>query len=127
MIDYIGVQPAGWLKVVLKLEVNCERTKQKAMSTVCCLSGVQSVDVKEGKLTVIGEIDAFIIVKKLKKICYTEIITVGPAKEPEKKNPEPEPKPPPPVICQYIPPCPPPYYHNFNGCGDENLHGCVIS
>lgn len=48
------------------------------------------MDVKEGKLTVVGEIDAFMIVKKLKKICYTEIITVGPAKEPEKK---PEPKP----------------------------------
>ncbi|KAH0937823.1 hypothetical protein HID58_005284 [Brassica napus] len=110
-------------KAVLKLDVCCERTKQKAMSTVCCLSGVQSVDVKEGKLTVVGEIDAFIIVKKLKKICYTEIITVGPAKEPEKK-PEPKPDPKPlQVICHYVPTCSPPYYHNFNGCDGENPHG----
>ncbi|WZY75993.1 hypothetical protein YC2023_022377 [Brassica napus] len=87
------------------------------------LRGVQSVDVKEGKLTVVGEIDAFIIVKKLKKICYTEIITVGPAKEPEKK-PEPKPDPKPlQVICHYVPTCSPPYYHNFNGCDGENPHG----
>ncbi|ESQ43237.1 hypothetical protein EUTSA_v10015053mg [Eutrema salsugineum] len=113
-------------KAVLKLDVNCERTKKKAMRTVCCLSGVESIDVKDGKLTVIGEIDAYMIVKKLKKICYTEIITVGPAKEPEKK-PETKPEPKPPVIWPYIPPpCPPPYYHYY-GCGDENPNACVIS
>lgn len=43
------------------------------------------MDVKEGKLMVVGEIDVFIIVKKLKKICYIEIIIVGLVKEFEKK------------------------------------------
>uniref|UniRef100_A0A1J3GK45 HMA domain-containing protein n=1 Tax=Noccaea caerulescens TaxID=107243 RepID=A0A1J3GK45_NOCCA len=111
-------------KAVLKLDACCEKTKQKAMATVCRLSGVNSVDVKEGNLTVTGEIDVFMIVKKLKKICYTEIITVGPAKEPEKK-PESKPEQKPEVICHFNPPCPP--YSHFNGCVYENPNACVIS
>ncbi|XP_039036834.1 uncharacterized protein LOC120173843 [Hibiscus syriacus] len=49
--------------------------------------GVDSiaVDVKEQKLTVIGEMDTVAIAKKLKKIGKVEIVTVGPAKE-EKKD-----------------------------------------
>lgn len=75
------------------------------------------MEVKEGKLTVIGEMDAYVIVKKLKKICCTEIISIGPViKEPEKKNPEPKkPEPEPYVIHHYTPPCPP-YYCFENGC-----------
>lgn len=91
--------------------------------------GVHSVDVKEDKLTVTGEIDAYMIVKKLKKICYTEIISVGPVKESEKKKPDEPKKPEPPklpdVICHYVP-SHPPYYYHFNGCADENPHACVI-
>ncbi|CAL9243277.1 unnamed protein product, partial [Arabidopsis halleri] len=115
--------------VVLKLDVHCERTKKKAMSTVCCFSGVNSVDMKDGKLTVTGEIDAYMIVKKLKKICHTEFISVGPVKEPEKKKPDDPKKPetkPPDVIYHCVPPCPP-YYHNFNGCYNEDPNACVIS
>ncbi|XP_023633269.1 heavy metal-associated isoprenylated plant protein 12 [Capsella rubella] len=115
---------------VLKLGLCCEKTKKKAMSTVCGLSGVNAVDVKDGKLTVTGEIDAYIVVKKLKKVCFTEIISVGPVKEPEKKPPEPkkpdEPKPPE-VICHYVPsPCPPPYYPYYR-CGNDDPNACVTS
>ncbi|MCL7032431.1 hypothetical protein MKW94_023370 [Papaver nudicaule] len=62
------------------------------MKSVSGLSGVDSVsiDMKEKKLTVIGDVDAILVVKKLRRHCHTAIISVGPAKEPEKKKEEPK-------------------------------------
>lgn len=85
------------------------------------------MEVKDGKLTVKGEIDAYIIVKKLKKICHIEIISVGPEKKPDEKKPDekkPDDKKLPDVI--YVPPCPP-YYNHFNGYYNEDPNACVIS
>ena len=44
------------------------------------------MDMKEQKLTVIGAVDPVTIVSKLRKFWRTEIFSVGPAKEPEKKE-----------------------------------------
>lgn len=45
------------------------------------------MDMKERKLTVVGEIDPVIVVGKLRKNWpSTHILSVGPAKEPEKKK-----------------------------------------
>ncbi|KAK8686578.1 hypothetical protein V6N13_125602 [Hibiscus sabdariffa] len=62
------------------------------MKRVCSLSGVESVsfDAKDQTLTVVGDIDPVKAVGKLKKLCRTEIVSVGPANEPEKKKEEPK-------------------------------------
>ncbi|KAJ0028591.1 hypothetical protein Pint_36255 [Pistacia integerrima] len=79
------------MKVVFKLQPLDDKMKQKVMKRVCGLPGIDSiaVDMNNNKLTVIGEnFDPVSIVKKLRKLCFTEIVSVGPAKEPEKKKEE---------------------------------------
>lgn len=52
------------------------------------LTGIEtiSIEMKDKKLTVISDVDPIALVNKLKKLCHTELLTVGPAKEPEKKE-----------------------------------------
>jgi len=83
-------------------------------------------------MTVIGDIDPVCIVAKLRKLCGTEIVTVGPAKEPEKKKDEPPKKPegdqkkdPEPVAYLAYHPHMHPYY--YVSCVEDNHNACVIS
>lgn len=45
-----------------------------------------SMDMKERKLTVVGTVDPIVVVSKLRKAWRAELLSVGPAKEPEKKE-----------------------------------------
>ncbi|XP_060211859.1 heavy metal-associated isoprenylated plant protein 12-like [Lycium barbarum] len=80
------------MKVVLKLEYLDEKVKQKVMKKVSVAEGVDSIsiDSKDKKLTVTGNVDPVELVSKVQKLCHTEILSVGPAKEPEKKKDEPK-------------------------------------
>ncbi|KAK3010203.1 hypothetical protein RJ639_011954 [Escallonia herrerae] len=75
-------------KFILKLDLHDEKDKRKAMKTVSTLAGIDSIsmDMKERKLTVVGTVDPVGVVSKLRKFWPTDIISVGPAKEPEKKE-----------------------------------------
>ncbi|XP_021764872.1 heavy metal-associated isoprenylated plant protein 39-like [Chenopodium quinoa] len=74
-------------KLVLQLDVHNDlNCKQKAINLVSSILGIDSIsmDMKEKKLTVVGEMDPVDVMKKLRKKYSAKIISVGPAKEPEK-------------------------------------------
>ncbi|XP_026458531.1 heavy metal-associated isoprenylated plant protein 39-like [Papaver somniferum] len=79
-------------KIIVSLDLQDDGCKQKVMKSVSGISGVDlvSIDMKDKKLTVIGDVDAILIVKKLRRHCHVRIDFVGPAKEPEKKKEEPK-------------------------------------
>ncbi|XP_074586803.1 heavy metal-associated isoprenylated plant protein 2-like [Curcuma longa] len=87
-------------KIVLKVIITCEKCKVCVMRTVAKFDGVTSValDVEKSTVTIVGTVDAVLIVKALRKAKKpAEIVTVG--KPDEKKDEEKE------KSCKDLPPC----------------------
>jgi hypothetical protein len=80
------------------------------------------MDMKDKKLTVIGDIDPVDVVSKLRKLCHTEILSVGPAKEEKKKE---EPKKDDKKTGPMVNPNPYMTYHYVRSA-EEDPNACVI-
>lgn len=73
-------------KVVLKVDVNDDKLRQKVMRAVSALLGIQSisVNIKEKELTVMGNIDPVKLAMTLRTRSFsTEILMVRLAEEPK--------------------------------------------
>ncbi|KAK3020217.1 hypothetical protein RJ639_046849 [Escallonia herrerae] len=115
-------------------------TKGMAVSADQLSQGIESlsIDMKEKKLTVIGDVDPIDVVSKLRKYWRTDILSVGPAKEPEKKKDEVKKddgkkKDPNEQMAELIKACNAYNAHHqhqqyyYVQCAEENPNACVIS
>ncbi|KAL9685312.1 hypothetical protein QQ045_022760 [Rhodiola kirilowii] len=74
-------------KLVLKIDMPDDGAKRKAMKTVAGYPGIDSIsiDMKEQKLTIIGTVDPTKVVSRLRKYWTTELVSVGPVKDPKEE------------------------------------------
>ncbi|KAK6149458.1 hypothetical protein DH2020_016983 [Rehmannia glutinosa] len=98
------------LKIVIKVPLQSEKDKSKAMQIAVAMEGVMSVSIgkENNRVEVIGEgVDSVCLAKSLrKKFRFADIVSVGEVKPPKPSDPWPSPSPP----RSFPPPCQPFYY-----------------
>ncbi|KAL3741024.1 hypothetical protein ACJRO7_022186 [Eucalyptus globulus] len=69
-------------KIVLKVQMNCQKCRTKALQTITEADGVNSAAFEgEDKVVVVGGVDAVPLVNRLrKKVGPTQIISLGEGK-----------------------------------------------
>jgi len=126
-------------KIVVRVDINCEKCKRRAMETIAGVEGVDSiaVDVNKSEITVIGDADPVNLTESLRAFGLAQLVSVGPAKEPEKKPDEKKPDdkkaavkkpdPNPPITYCILPPgpCDPCNRYTYYW-SDENPNSCSI-
>lgn len=67
-------------KIVVKVMLNCEKCKRRAMKTVAGIQGVDSIafEDKDSKITVMGDADPVNLTASLRKYGSAELLSVGP-------------------------------------------------
>ncbi|KAH9306035.1 hypothetical protein KI387_010439, partial [Taxus chinensis] len=83
-----GGHDVATVKIVLRLAIDDDNSKRKALKAVAGVQGVVSVavDMKEKKITVIGDVDPVYLTSKLRRFGFTGLVSVGPAKEEKKEG-----------------------------------------
>ncbi|XP_074558151.1 heavy metal-associated isoprenylated plant protein 43-like [Curcuma longa] len=78
-------------KIVLKVSIMCNKCKVCVMSIIAKFDGITSMalDLEKSTVTVVGAVDAVLIVKALRKAKKpAEIVTVGEPDKPDEKKPD---------------------------------------
>ncbi|KAJ3694323.1 hypothetical protein LUZ60_009803 [Juncus effusus] len=79
----------------LKVDISCEKCKQKVLKAVSGLEGIDKIDAnsEKGTLVVTGDVDPIDVIVRVRKAGKrAEIITIGPPPKPEEKKKEDEKK-----------------------------------
>ncbi|KAL2942330.1 Heavy metal-associated isoprenylated plant protein 39 [Bienertia sinuspersici] len=88
MLEFL-ITPSYKLQLILNFTLNFSTFSISHSRKHARINSI-SVDMKERKLTLIGDMDLMKVVSKLRKTYRTEVVSVGPAKEPKRPKKEPE-------------------------------------
>ncbi|KAM7481881.1 hypothetical protein LguiB_006464 [Lonicera macranthoides] len=90
------------MKIVVKVDIYCQKCKTDVLKAVAKLEGVDqvSIDGEKGTLTVVGSVDPVLVAKKVRRTGkMAEILSVGPPKKPD--SPIKPPTIPLPICCNH--------------------------